>query len=41
MKKKPELNPSATESRPKGTAVEIQMWCLKDIAVKDEDDDTW
>ena len=40
MKKNPELNPSATESRPKGTAVEIQMWCLKDIAVKDEDDDT-
>ena len=37
--KKNELNPSATEFRPKRTAAKIAKWRLKDIATEDDDDD--
>ena len=35
--KKNELNPSATELRPKRTAAEIAKWRLKNIAIEDDD----
>ena len=37
--KKNELNPSATEFRPKGTAAEIAKWRLKDITIDEDDGD--
>ena len=37
--KKNELNPSATEFRPKGTAAEIAKWRLKDITIEEDDGD--
>ena len=37
--KKNELNPSATEFRPKRTAAEIAKWRLKDIAIENDDGD--
>ena len=37
--KKNELNPSATEFRPKRTAAEIAKWWLKDIAIENNDGD--
>ena len=38
-KKKSKLNRSATEFRPKGTAVEITKWQLKDIVIEEDDGD--
>ena len=38
-KKKNELNPSATEFRPKRTAAEIAKWRLKDIVIENDDGD--
>ena len=37
--KKNELNPSATEFRPKRTAAEIAKWRLKDIVIENDDGD--
>ena len=37
--KKNELNRSATEFRPKGTAAEITKWQLKDIVIEEDDGD--
>ena len=37
--KKNELNPSASEFRPKRTTAEIAKWRLKDIAIEDDDGD--
>ena len=34
--KKNELNPSATEFRPKRTTAEIAKWQFKDIAIEDD-----
>ena len=39
--KKNELNPSATEFRPKQTAAEIAEWGLKDIAIEEDDGGIW
>ena len=39
--KKNELNPSATEFRPKRTAAEIAKWRLKDIVIEDDDGEIW
>ena len=37
--KKNELNPSATEFRPKRTAAEIAKWRFKDITIENDDGD--
>ena len=37
--KKNELNPSATEFCPEGTAAEIAKWRLKDIPIEEDDTD--
>ena len=39
--KKNELNPSATEFRPKRTAAVITKWRLKDTAIEEDDGDIW